>query len=165
MELVVVFARANRSGQCQTFQCKIMFIKFRIIEFCNLPWAHLWRKFEVGGSSRKEESEVWRKMFSDMELHVARSKIREKWDYKRLLLFLQWAEILFRMVYFSETCTYCSCIQVWKRENSFPSFLSTMYHSLCFLSYKISTSSCNTKDPPKKICSPKPSEVSMAYYG
>lgn len=67
-----------------------MFIKFRIIQLCSLHWAHLWEKFEVGGiSSRKEESEVQRKMFSDMELHVARSKIREKWEYKRLLLFLQ----------------------------------------------------------------------------
>lgn len=122
------------------------------------PLEKVWGR---GNIIKKEESEVQRKMLGDMELHIVRSN-RKVEKGKRLLLFLWRAEILFRMVYFSEICTFCSCIQVWTRESSsFSSFLSTMYHSLCFLSYKISTSGYYTREPQKNL----QSQAFWAWYG
>lgn len=122
------------------------------------PLEKVWGR---GNIIKKEESEVQRKMLGDMELHIVRSN-RKVEKGKRLLLFLWRAEILFKMVYFSEICTFCSCIQVWTRESSsFSSFLSTMYHSLCFLSYKISTSSYYTREPQKNL----QSQAFWAWYG
>lgn len=86
--MVVMFARAKQKWPVPYISMQIRIYQVQDYSVVR-PWAHLWRKFEVRGMSfKKEESGVQRKMFRDMELHIARSKRREKREYKRLLLIL-----------------------------------------------------------------------------